>query len=149
MTDLDRLMAKVQPVPWSGCWLWTGYIDQLDYGQFAFGGKVKKAHRVSYELHRGPIPLGLEIDHLCRVRCCVNPDHLEAVTRSENIRRGTGPDLLRVSRRARAATVTHCPQGHPYDEANTKWISQYKRACRACQSAYQRRHYLKHKGVSP
>lgn len=71
----------------NGCWLWTGTIERTGYGRFWLGGRQEIAHRASYALLIGPIPEGLTIDHLCRVRACVNPDHLEPVTLAENIRR--------------------------------------------------------------
>jgi hypothetical protein len=72
----------------NGCWLWTGSLNNKGYAQLGVAGRVRSAHRVAYELFKGAIPDGLQIDHLCRVRQCVNPDHLEAVTQSVNIRRG-------------------------------------------------------------
>ena len=72
----------------SGCWLWQGYKNPKGYGIAGHNGKICRAHRVMYEELVGPIPEGLDIDHLCRVRHCVNPDHLEPVTRRENILRG-------------------------------------------------------------
>jgi hypothetical protein len=70
------------------CWLWTGGLTATGYGQFHFHGRPRVAHKYLYEFERGPVPDGLELDHLCRVRNCVRPDHLEAVTHAENIRRG-------------------------------------------------------------
>lgn len=74
--------------PMSGCWLWMGKIDIKGYGAIKFEGKYMKAHRESYKIYKGEIPKGLDLDHLCRIRSCVNPDHLEPVTRAENTRRG-------------------------------------------------------------
>src|SRR4051812_13783907 len=85
----ERLMGRVSMEPFSGCWLWTGTLTDHGYGILENGhGAGKGAHVVSYELHVGKIPEGLELDHLCRVRCCVNPRHLEPVTHYENMRRG-------------------------------------------------------------
>jgi len=88
----------------SGCWLWTGWGTHDGYGRFAVTQKVKfSAHRFAYELYRGPIPLGRTLDHLCRVRRCVNPAHLEPVSLRENILRGEGLAALNASK-------THCPE---------------------------------------
>lgn len=77
------------PEPNSGCWLWIGSERESGgYGFIVRNGRSTAAHRVSYEMAKGPIPEGLVIDHLCRVHCCVNPDHLEAVTQLVNVRRG-------------------------------------------------------------
>lgn len=103
-----------------GCWIWRGPTFQ-GYGWFWIGRRRTFAHRWAYEYWRGPFPAGLVTDHLCRVKACVNPWHLEAVTSTENLRRG------RNSRRER----THCPQGHPYDAVNTYWY-RGGRSCRAC-----------------
>lgn len=84
---IDRLLSKCIPEPNSGCWLWIGAMHEGGYGRVRYHNRTLPAHRVSYMVHVGPIPGGLVIDHKCRVRCCVNPDHLEPVTRKENMRR--------------------------------------------------------------
>lgn len=102
------------PEPNSGCWLWTDYVDPKNgYGAIRARGKVHKAHRVVYQAARGPIPPSLELDHKCRTRCCVNPDHLEAVTHRENVKRG-------VSIVAEQMAKTHCIHGHPLAGANLR-----------------------------
>lgn len=100
---------KILPEPNSGCWFWMGGLSERDYGViYLERGRSIRAHRIAYEMTRGPIPEGLVIDHLCRVHCCVNPDHLEAVTQGENVRRGEAmtrrgrcrdPEVARESRR--------------------------------------------------
>lgn len=124
---IDILLASIMADAETGCWLWTGTIGAGGYGRWPHRNNLT-AHRVSYELHRGPIPAGLQIDHLCRVRHCVNPDHLEAVTQAQNARRGA------------YATKTHCKNGHPYDAENTYIKKDGSRGCRACgREAYERR----------
>lgn len=107
------------------CWIWTGKLSTAGYARAPGGrrGYHIQASRLMYEALVGPIPEDLELDHLCRVRSCVNPDHLEPVTHAENVRRGDGGRVWREK--------THCPSGHPYDEQNTKWY-QGRRYCRAC-----------------
>lgn len=107
------------------CWLWTGYITEKGYGRHEFGGTKWRVHRLSYELVNGAVPKGLVLDHLCRVRNCVNPEHLEAVTHKENTLRGNG--ISAINSRA-----TSCPRGHAYDEANTYICPRGRRECRAC-----------------
>lgn len=82
----ERFWSKVRVT--HECWLWIAGLDHYGYGQFHLDRKVVKAHRLAYELVIGPIPVGLDIDHVCRVRRCVNPWHMELVTRGENVRRG-------------------------------------------------------------
>lgn len=95
---LERFLAKVTRTP--GCWVWTGATTTAGYGLLKVQYRKRAAHRLAYEHYIGPIPEGLQVDHLCRVRSCVNPDHLEAVTARENQHRGE-----QVGR-------THCPSGH-------------------------------------
>ena len=82
----DRL-ARYTSSDGLGCWPWTGTLDGQGYPFLNVDGVPRRAHRLSFEMHRGPIPSGLELDHLCRVRRCVNPEHLEPVTHAENMRR--------------------------------------------------------------
>lgn len=109
---------KVIYEPSCGCWLWGGYLQRDGYGQTYVDGKSRLAHRIFYEFFKGEIPRGLQLDHLCRNRSCVNPDHLEPVTSHENSIRG-------------AKAITHCPKGHLYDEENTRIIKS-KRFCKEC-----------------
>lgn len=125
MPTKERFELQFIPEPMTGCFLWTGSVNGSGYGQFWLG-KRRDAHRVAYELYKGPVPDGLELDHLCRVRCCVNPDHLEPVTKKTNCLRGT-------SFAAQNAKKTHCPRGHAYDARNTTY-SGGSRFCRACMS---------------
>lgn len=132
-TLVERFCHKVAFAA-NGCWEWAGSRSDTGYGNMQVGsGKVRNAHRLSYEMFIGPVPDGLELDHLCRNRGCVNPAHLEPVTRTTNILRGNGPAI----RKAR----THCKNGHPFDAENT--ILAPHRICRACKNqrnaAYKRR----------
>lgn len=116
------------------CWMYTGYHGVGSYGNFSYKKVQHKAHRVAWELSRGPIPSGLVLDHLCRNKACVNPAHLEPVSQSVNAQRGlAGQHYL---------SRTHCARGHPFDEANTVWRTMKDgrryRACRPCRDEYQR-----------
>lgn len=129
-------MEKVERA-YGGCWVWTAYVGANGYGRFYLDGRGALAHRWSYMHHRGPIHDGLVIDHLCRNKACVNPDHLEPVTPSENVRRGVGPQATREMR----AAMPNCPNGHPYDEDSQP--DSGGRRCQTCrkagrQASYQR-----------
>lgn len=113
------------------CWLWKDALQSRGYGTFQVNGSTVFAHRFSWELHRGPIPQELTIDHLCRVKRCVNPNHLEPVTSQENVLRGDTLPARNIHKR-------FCPAGHEYTEENTR-ISQGKRQCRICDRAYDKR----------
>jgi hypothetical protein len=128
---LDRLDAKISPEPNTGCWLWTGCLTSKGYGHFGLNRRAILAHRAAYELLVGPIPSGLELDHLCRVRSCVNPAHLEPVTHAENVRRGAAHGTYGSFERAK----THCPKGHPYSGDNLVDRADGSRSCRACAKA--------------
>ena len=130
LTTVERFWTKVDFT--DTCWLWLGAKYPCGYGEFALpGNNIRGAHRVAYEFCIGPIPKGLTLDHLCRIRHCVNPWHLDAVTLAENILRGRSPSAMH-------ARQTHCIHGHPFDEANTYYYPSGGRGCRACRRIYHR-----------
>jgi hypothetical protein len=132
----EKVLARFKIDPVTKCWQWTGGISPYGYGIFCFSKHGNfMAHRMSYEIFRGPIPKDLCLDHLCRNRSCINPDHLELVTLYENIHRGIGESATNKRK-------THCLRGHPYDEENTifrlpKNGQPFKRVCRKCLSLWQ------------
>jgi hypothetical protein len=134
---MDRFMDRVAHEPNTGCWLWSGTATVDGYGVVEVRGKKLYAHRVSYEWFCGPIPERLTIDHLCRVRCCVNPEHLEPVTNVENVKRA-----------AAANRPSQCRAGHPYDEANSAFYKG-RRKCKECNRLNARRYWVeKRRGAS-
>jgi hypothetical protein len=138
MDLLRKLTPKVTIRNPSGCWWWEGSKSNGGYGAIRHEGSSYPAHRFVYEQLVGPIPEGLHLDHLCRNPACVNPDHMEPVTRSENVRRGIAPALQRQK--------THCPQGHPYAGDNLYInAASGSRVCRTCTNAHQRASYRRKK----
>jgi len=127
VNPLEHFLSHINILD-NGCWEWTASKDSNGYGWFYANGKTGRAHRFSYEVLVGTIPIGLEIDHLCRNTSCVNPDHLEAVTRQENTKRGLAGKVNGDIQRAK----THCPKGHPYDELNTYHRPDGGRDCKMC-----------------
>jgi hypothetical protein len=136
----DRYDHFTIPEPNSGCYIWMGNLSWNGYGSIKVGyksegnRKTEWAHRAAYEYFVGPIPKGMDLDHKCRVRCCVNPAHLEPVTRSENNKRGLLPSIIR----ARAASKTHCKRGHPLSGDNLYIGTGNRRVCRTCKGDWQR-----------
>ena len=137
LTPAQRFWAKVDKIP-GGCWVWAGAISSCGYGNFLHDGKTWRAHRWSYAAIVGSVPDGLVLDHLCRNRACVNPDHLEPVVQRENVMRGIGPGLAKIQN----VDQTYCKHGHPlfggnlYVQPRTGY-----RYCRAC----QKRHAAKYR----
>jgi hypothetical protein len=128
---LFRFMNKVA-FSLSGCWRWTARLNADGYGQLKLNRRTVRAHRVAYELFRGPLPEGKIGDHQCRNHWCVNPWHIEPSTTKDNVLSGVGIT-------AQNARKTHCPQGHPYNEQNTRRDKKGFRYCRPCQKEAMRR----------
>lgn len=128
-SDLARFWSKVDKT--STCWLWTGRTHD-GYGRFELGRKSLRAHRVSFTLAGGEIPEGLVLDHICRVRNCVNPEHLRAVDNKANVLAGIGLSALN-------ARKTHCKRGHEFTTENTRVNVNGARICRACESEKNRK----------
>ena len=132
------LFSKIKIVgQGDSCWLWTGTIGLKGYGRFFLAKKEKVVHRIFYELFKGAIPKDLTIDHLCRVRHCVNPEHLEAVTSKDNVLRGIGLTAICARRIA-------CAKGHPYIDNSFKLTKKrdgtiYRR-CRVCANLYHKKY---------
>jgi hypothetical protein len=133
----DYLESRIERVPFSSCWYWTGSVSPYGYGSVydRLIGQRQQAHRAVYRAAVAEPPQGLDLDHLCRVRCCVNPAHLEPVTRGENTRRGLLPTVLREKY---LAEVTRCINGHAYSPENTYWRPTGGRGCVVCRAARSR-----------
>ena len=136
----ERFWKYVFPEPMSGCWLWIGPITSgrqsgLKYGSLtelvAGKSKTRSAHTLSFEIHKGLVPKGLEIDHLCRNTLCVNPEHLESVTHKVNALRGISPS-------AKNSKKTHCIRGHILEGPHLYITKAGSRACRTCNTLLAR-----------
>lgn len=141
---VEELIARyVEPEPNSGCWIWVGHRNSTGYGACLRDRKKVPAHRVIYERYRGPIPAELEADHKCRNRPCVNPDHIEPVTRRENVRRGVSPA-------SRHMAQTHCSRGHEFNATDTYYRGGPKpnRVCKWCRRIHDARRRAKNRAVA-
>ena len=123
-TNIPRLLAKIEQLP-SGCWQWKASKYPAGYGQMWNGSRVEQAHRISFREFVGDIPDGCEIDHICRNRSCVNPEHLRAVTHRENMRASDSVMGLNAKK-------THCKRGHPLSGENLRVEQSGARQCREC-----------------
>lgn len=128
-TDIERFERYILPEPNSGCFLWTGATYRNGYAMFTpRGGPSQLAHRYAYKHYVGPIT-EYSLDHKCRVRCCVNPAHLEPVSQRVNVLRGVGIPAVNAAK-------THCKHGHEFDKANTYIAPKTgERHCRVCRNA--------------
>jgi hypothetical protein len=135
---VNRFEANSIPEPNSGCWIWLGQVNQYGYGRLRLpNGGTQVAHRASYEFHnQTTVPDHLQVDHLCTLRCCVNPDHLEVVTRVENVRRAV----------QRNRATNRCRNGHEMTGDNV-WLrkngNRTSRVCRICACAARTKYRAK------
>ena len=136
---LDRFLDGISPEPNTGCWLWEKGCYPNGYGQISRNKRKILVHRLSYEHFVGPIPEGLQLDHLCRVRCCANPDHLEPVTAQVNQWRGS-------TFAADNHRKTHCKCGLPLSGENLYVTPSGARNCMGCRRESARKFRQKHPG---
>lgn len=129
LLSAQRFYSKIR-IGKRGCWLWLGYVHRTGYGHITRNQSKEMAHRFSYEKHIGPIPKGYTLDHLCRVRRCVNPFHLKPITLRENVMKGNGWC-------AKQARKMRCKHGHAFNAENT-YLWKYRRGCRKCNARIKR-----------
>lgn len=145
------IMRGCQEDTTTGCWVWVRQRNKHGYGHVCVGTRRSNtgktcgigagAHRVSYELHIGKIPAGLQIDHLCRNRACVNPQHLEPVSAKENVNRGET-----IAKAAKAATS--CKRGHVFTDSSTRRWPDGRRACKICERSLRKARKQKKAGAA-
>ena len=138
MPAVDRLHGKIK-ITKAGCWEWQRYRDKDGYGTFRLGDKTILAHRASYILHIGPIPDGYCLDHRCRNRACVNPLHVDPITRAENTLKGLACSAIN-------ARKVRCIHGHAFDDQNTYRYKGKHRHCRQCNLAAANKYRSRIKG---
>jgi hypothetical protein len=128
------------------CWIWQRAKLPRGYGVAKVGGQIRRAHCVAYEVSVGPIPDGLELDHLCRVTACINPTHLEAVSHEVNCLRGKAPSAFNAKK-------THCKHGHEFTVENTiierRPDGRERRRCRACARRHRNNNWAKNHPRNP
>lgn len=131
---IQSMFERTSPEPNSGCWLWLGHLNHGGYARVSFRGKGRQAHRVILWLMGRSIESGQEVDHLCKNPSCINPDHLEVVSRRVNIERSNGITKLNTLK-------THCPKGHPYTKDNLRAFG--KRPWRGCKACHRERETIR------
>lgn len=127
-----KIEESYERIPFSGCWIWTRHVDYKGYGRIHRKNKENKTHRFFYEEVKGKIPPNMTLDHLCRVRCCINPDHMEVVSSIENVLRGTG--ITATNKRK-----DRCVNGHLFTPENTSTREKGRRRCKTCTNITSRK----------
>ena len=143
---LETILSRFTRKGDDECWPWSGRRGSRGYGRFTTTSRTRKsqvfaAHRLVYAALKGPIPDGMQLDHLCRNRMCVNPSHLEPVTARENTRRG-------ISVPGVNSRKTHCIRGHSFSEANTRLRANGSRQCRTCDRLHAAANYIPRKKIA-
>lgn len=126
----NRLLSRIVKLN-NGCWFYSGYKQKKGYGMMSAWGQLQGAHRISFKIFKGKIPIRKFLDHLCRNPSCVNPEHLEVVTNKENVLRGIGVSAINKRK-------TKCINGHDFTKKNTLITKSGKRQCRKCRHDYQK-----------
>lgn len=148
--EMDRILTKIHFEPNTGCWLWDGSVTHNGYGIFSrqFGDKTSSTviHRMTYRWYKGEIPEDLELDHLCQVRCCANPEHMEPVTNKENFDRS-------MKRGKIVQAWLKCEKGHHLTEGNICYYTiknsgKIKKRCRECQKVRWKKNHKRLRDIT-